>query len=182
LRGAKAICFSFDRLSVSAAPTKAEELARQMREKYPALEIKNIAPVISGLRAVKTPEELECIRKAGDVTINALRGMLQSAKPGEMEYQWAADFEHGVARAGQRLAFTTIAAAGENAVMLHYSDNNCAAKDGDLILFDVGAECGHYSADVSRTFPVGGRFWRSSTSFWKLFFRGSAKPPGTMSL
>lgn len=57
-----------------------------------------------------------------------------------------------------RLGFTTIAAAGENAVMLHYSDNNCPAKAGDLVLFDLGAEYGYYSSDVSRTFPVSGKY------------------------
>lgn len=92
------------------------------------------------------------------MTIAALRHMLQSAKPGEYEYQWQADFEHYIARSGMRLGFNTIAASGENAVMLHYSDNNCIAKRGDLILFDLGAEFGYYSADVSRTFPVGGKF------------------------
>lgn len=84
--------------------------------------------------------------------------MLRSAKPGEYEYQWAADYEHYVARNGMRHGFETIAAAGENAVMLHYSDNNCVAKDGDLLLVDLGAECGYYSADVSRTFPINGKF------------------------
>ena len=54
--------------------------------------------LISSLRAIKTPEEIECIRKAGDVTIEALKQMLKSARPGEYEYQWAADYEHYVAR------------------------------------------------------------------------------------
>ncbi|MDD5919137.1 MAG: M24 family metallopeptidase [bacterium] len=88
----------------------------------------------------------------------ALKQMLKTAKPGEYEYQWAADYAHYVARAGMREAFPTIAASGENATMLHYSDNNCIAKDGTLFLFDLGAEYGYYSADVSRTFPVNGKF------------------------
>ena len=74
--------------------------------------IKNVAPVISSLRAIKTPEEIECIRKAGDVTIEALKQMLKSARPGEYEYQWAADYEHYVARSGLRHGFETIAASG----------------------------------------------------------------------
>lgn len=152
------VYFSFDRRSMLAAPTRAEELARTIREKFPMIPIKNVAPVISSLRAIKTPEEIECIRKAGDVTIEALKQMLKSARPGEYEYQWAADYEHYVARSGLRHGFETIAAAGENAVMLHYSDNNCIARDGDLLLVDLGAEYGYYSADVSRTFPVGGKF------------------------
>lgn len=158
LTGITAAYFSLDRLSMSAAPTPAERYAAMLREKFPALEIKNALPLLASLRVIKQPEEIDCIRRAGDVTIAALRHMLQSAKPGEYEYQWQADFEHYVARSGMRLGFNTIAASGENAVMLHYSDNNCIAKRGDLILFDLGAEFGYYSADVSRTFPVGGKF------------------------
>ncbi len=152
------VYFSFDRRSMLAPPTRAEEFARTIREKFPMAQIKNIAPLISSLRAIKTPEEIECIRKAGDVTIEALKRMLETARPGEYEYQWAADYEYHVARNGLRHGFETIAASGGNAVMLHYSDNDCVTKDGDLLLVDLGAEYRYYSADVSRTFPVGGRF------------------------
>lgn len=152
------VYFSLDRRSMLAPPTRAEELARTVREKFPMAQIRNVAPMISSLRAIKTPEEIECIRKAGDVTIEALKRMLQTARPGEYEYQWAADYEHYVARSGLRHGFETIAASGENAVMLHYSDNDCVTKDGDLLLVDLGAEYQYYSADVSRTFPVGGKF------------------------
>lgn len=152
------LCFAFDRLSMNAAPTRSEEYARTLREKFPMLQIKNIATTIASLRSIKTPEEIEWIRRAGDVTIDALRHMLKTARPGEYEYQWAADYEYYVARSGLRHGFETIAASGENAVMLHYSDNNCIAKDGSLLLVDLGAEYQYYSADVSRTFPINGKF------------------------
>lgn len=152
------VWFAFDRLSMTAAPTRSEEYARTIREKFPEVQIKSVTKAISSLRSVKTPEEIDCIRKAGGVTIEALRHMLKSARPGEYEYQWAADYEHYVARSGLRHGFETIAAAGENAVMLHYSDNNCIARDGDLLLVDLGAEYRYYSADISRTFPINGKF------------------------
>ena len=158
LTGINAAYLSLDRLSMNAPPTPAEQYAARLRERYPALTIKNVLPLLAALRSIKQPEEIECIRRAGDVTIEALRHMLQTARPGEYEYQWQADFEHYVARAGMRLGFTTIAASGENAVMLHYSDNSCTVRPGDLILFDLGAEYGYYSSDVSRTFPVSGKF------------------------
>ena len=150
--------FCFDRLSMNAASTPSEELARKLREKYPALEIRNGAPLVYNLRTIKTAEEIACLRRAGDVTIEALKKMLTTAKPGEYEYQWQADYEHYVARQGMRNAFTTIAASGGNAVMLHYHDNNNIVKEGDLLLLDLGAEYGYYSADVSRTFPVSGKY------------------------
>lgn len=154
----KVVYFSFDRLSMKAAPTVSEQFANRVKELYPAVEIRNCAAMVAHMRTVKAPEEVECIRKAGDITMKALEAMLHTAKPGEYEYQWAADYEHMVARAGMRNAFTTIAASGANAVMLHYHDNNCIAKAGDLILFDLGAELEYYSSDVSRTFPVGGKY------------------------
>ena len=98
------------------------------------------------------------MRHAGDVTIEALKRMMRSAKPGEYEYQWQADYEHYVARNGMRNAFSTIAASGSNATMLHYHDNNSIAKAGDLLLLDLGAEYQYYSSDVSRTIPVSGKF------------------------
>lgn len=154
----KVVYFSFDRLSMKAAPTAAEQYANKIKELYPAVEVCNCAAMVSHMRAVKAPEEVECIRYAGDVTMKALEAMLHSAKPGEYEYQWAADYEHMVARAGMRNAFTTIAASGANAVMLHYHENNCVANAGDLLLFDLGAEYGYYSSDVSRTFPISGKY------------------------
>lgn len=150
--------FCFDRLSMNAAPTKVEEYARVIGEKYPFVQVLNATPIMANLRAIKAPEEIECLRRAGDVTIEGLKQMLKTAKPGEYEYQWAADYEHYVARQGMRNGFTTIAASGANAVMLHYHDNNCIVKEGGLFLFDLGAEYGYYSSDVSRTFPVSGKF------------------------
>ncbi|MBQ2691122.1 MAG: aminopeptidase P family protein [Clostridia bacterium] len=167
-READKALFSFDRLSMGAFRTPSEDYALKLREKYPALPIENAFKMISGLRAIKTPEEIECIRKAGDVTIKALEHMLRSAKPGEYEYQWAADFEHYVARSGMGKAFTTIAASGANAVMLHYSDNDHIVNAGDLILFDLGAEYRNYASDVSRTFPVGGKFTERQKELYKI--------------
>lgn len=167
-REAESLWFSLDRLTLPAAPTVAERYAAELREKFPALPIKNIAKTISGLRAIKTPEEIEMIRHAGDTTIKALTHMLQTAKPGEYEYQWASDFEHYVARAGMKKAFTTIAASGGNAVMLHYSDNDHIAQAGDLILFDLGAEYENYASDVSRTFPISGKFTERQKDLFKV--------------
>ena len=157
-QGVEDVYFSFDRMNMKAAPTRAEEYARTIREKFPMARIKNAAKLIFSLRSIKTPEEIDCIRRADDVTIEALKHMLRTARPGEYEYQWQADYEYYVARSGLRHGFETIAAAGENAVMLHYSDNNCVARDGDLLLVDLGAEYKYYSADVSRTFPINGKF------------------------
>ena len=160
--------FPLDRLSLNAAATPCEELAKKLKEKYPALEIRNGAPLVYHMRAIKGPEEIAVLRRAGDVTIEALKKMMRSAKPGEYEYQWQADYEHHVARCGMRNAFTTIAASGANATMLHYHDNNCIAKSGDLLLLDLGAECEYYSADVTRTIPISGKFTDRQKELWSI--------------
>ena len=160
--------FSFDRMSMNAAATPSEELARKLQEKYPALEIRNGAALVYNLRTVKTAEEIALMRRAGDVTVEALQKMMETAKPGEYEYQWQADYEHHVARCGMRNAFTTIAASGANATMLHYHDNNCITQAGDLLLLDLGAEYQYYSADVSRTIPVGGKFSPRQRELWSI--------------
>ena len=160
--------FTLDRLSMNAAATPSEELARKLQEKYPALEIRNGTPFVYHLRTIKAPEEIAILRRANEVTIEALKKMMRSAKPGEYEYQWQADYEHHVARCGMRNAFATIAASGYNATMLHYHDNNCIAKAGDLFLFDLGAECEYYSADVTRTIPVGGKFTDRQRELWSI--------------
>ena len=160
--------FSFDRMSMNAAATPSEELARKLQEKYPALEIRNGAALVYNLRTVKTAEEIALMRRAGDVTVEALQKMMETAKPGEYEYQWQADYEHHVARCGMRNAFPTIAASGANATMLHYHDNNCITRAGDLLLLDLGAEYQYYSADVSRTIPVGGKFSPRQRELWSI--------------
>ena len=166
--GSPTAYFSFDRFTMSVPPTHAELYARRIRDMYPFVPIKNVATYIISLRSVKTPEEIELIRRAGDITIAALTQMLRTAKPGEYEYQWAADFEHYVARAGLRTAFTTIAASGPNTVMLHYMDNNCIAEPGGLFLFDLGAEYQYYSSDVSRTFPISGTFTQRQKDIYSI--------------
>ena len=84
---------------------------------------------------------------------------MKNAKAGMKEYELEAYFDFECKSKGVKdLAFKTIAAAGKNATILHYVDNNSELKDGDLILFDLGAQYKYYNADISRAFPVNGKF------------------------
>lgn len=149
---------ALDRLDMRQPRTWSEQMARRLSALYPGLEIKGASRLISPLRAVKTAAEVELIKTAIDITIDGLSYMLKNAKPGEYEYQWQADYEYAVRRRGAGLGFTTIAAGGPNATMLHYGDNDHPTVAGQLILFDLGADWAHYGADISRTFPVGGKY------------------------
>lgn len=131
-----------------------------MKERYAdCCEIADAYPLIVELRFAKKPCEVEEIRRAISVTRKGIEALMRNSRPSMKEYELEAYFDFVLKSEGQHdHAFTTIAASGANATTLHYSENNTEMQDGDLILFDLGAKNGGYSADISRTFPVNGRF------------------------
>lgn len=110
-------------------------------------------------RGVKESEEIDQIQKACAITEKAFRRVLKFVKPGVKEYEIEAEFVHEFLISGSRgFAYEPIIASGKNACVLHYIENNAICQDGEVILFDVGAEYGNYNADMSRALPVSGRF------------------------
>jgi Xaa-Pro aminopeptidase len=143
----------------NGAPSKAHTFAKQMTERYPYLAIRNIYPVICEMRTTKTPEEVERIREAIDITKRGIENMLAHARPEMMEYELQAHFDFVLLANGvQEHAFRSIIASGQNATILHYEENNQRVRDNDLVLIDLGAQVEYYNADISRTFPVNGKF------------------------
>ncbi|WP_158796540.1 aminopeptidase P family protein [Pedobacter sp. L105] len=131
----------------------------QMRTKYPLHHYERAAPLMRQLRDCKSPEEIKLIQKACDITKDAFIRVLRFTRPEVAEYEIEAEIIHEFIR--QRAtghAYPPIIASGVNANILHYSSNNQACKEGDLILMDFGAEYANYNADLSRTIPVNGRF------------------------
>jgi Xaa-Pro aminopeptidase len=111
------------------------------------------------MRACKTPGEVALIERASAASGRAHRAVMATVRPGQFEYQAQAVFEAECRKAGlPLLAFPTIAASGANSATLHYHRNNCRMRTGDLLLLDAAAECRGYAADITRTFPVSGRF------------------------
>lgn len=142
--------FNFNSFGLSMAKTF---------ENDSAVEVKNIYEAIIGLRSAKDKCEVEEIQNAVAVTKKGIDALMKHSRPGMTEYQLEAHFDYVLKSEGQHdFAFTTIAASGANATTLHYSSNNSVMQDGDLVLFDLGAKSGGYSADISRTFPVNGKF------------------------
>lgn len=120
-------------------------------------ELKDLHPIMAGLRVIKTTEEITAITKANQITKAGIAEIKKLMKPGVFEYELAAFFEYFVKKAGtEGLAFETIVASGENATVLHYVSNCCPLKSGDLVLFDLGAKVDGYCGDISRTFAVNG--------------------------
>lgn len=131
----------------------------EIKNKYYNINIKNAYNLIGSLRLIKTEEEVDRIRKAISITIDGVNELMKNSKPGIKEYELEAYFDFVCKKNGAKdLAFKTIAAAGKNATVLHYVANDSELKDGDLILFDLGAQYKYYNGDISRTFPINGKF------------------------
>ena len=140
-------------------PVRDYRYAAYMRNRYPLHNYKRSAKILRELRAIKTPLEIEVMQKAIDITDNTFRRLLKFIKPGVMEYKIEAEILHSfLSQRASGTAYGSIIASGDNARILHYVNNNLECKDGDLILMDFGARYGNYSADLTRTVPVNGKF------------------------
>ena len=133
--------------------------AKAFAAAYPTVMLRNAHPVIAKLRMRKDESELACMQEAIDLTGRALHHVLTRLAPGQMEYQAQAEFEYAIRYGGaEGTAFSTIAGSGLNVCMLHYGTNHCRMEDGSLLLMDLGAKVRGYCADITRTYPVNGRY------------------------
>lgn len=143
----------------SPISTREYRFIETMRQRYPLHDFMRSAKILRDLRAVKTPQEIEVVQKAIDITEQAFRRLLGFIRPGVMEYEIEAEILHEFLRSrASGPAYSSIIASGDRARTLHYVFNNQECKDGELILMDFGAEYGGYNADLTRTVPVGGKF------------------------
>ncbi|NLZ47503.1 MAG: aminopeptidase P family protein [Clostridiales bacterium] len=155
----KDIYLDLERSSYEEEKTVAEKLADELKEKYPYLFIKNAYPILSELRMIKSKDEIDEIRKAIAITGEGILNAMRNAKVGMREYEVEAYFDFVLKTNGVKdFAFKTIAASGKNATVLHYSDNNDLIGENEMILMDLGAAVNYYNADITRTFPVSGKF------------------------
>lgn len=139
--------------------TQAHILAALLQSKYPAVEIFDIFADMAAMRAVKDAEEISLMRKAQETTRQAIIDMLKHAKPEMNERELEGAFDFSLMKQGVREhAFSSIVAGGPRATTLHYGSNNQVVHDGEMVLIDLGSAAGNYSADISRTFPINGKF------------------------
>jgi len=132
-------------------------------------ELVDLDRVLHEMRLIKGPEELAAMRRAAEISARAHRRAMQTCRPGMYEYQIEAEIVHEFMRQGARSpAYPSIVAGGDNACVLHYTDNDARLKDGELILIDAGAEYEYYAADITRTFPVNGRFSPPQRALYEL--------------
>jgi len=146
-------------VSPDAAVPRELDLYSKVAARAPGTSTVNNSGLIRAMRAAKEPREIELMRKAIAATGVGMRAAMQAARPGMTEEQLRIIIEDGFRRAGtNRLAFPTIVGVARNSTVLHYQDGSNVIRAGDLILCDIGAEVDYYAADVTRTFPVDGRF------------------------
>ena len=139
--------------------TREDRFIKWCKKQYPAHGVAKSNPILQQLRSVKDEEEIAQIQQSCDITEKGFRRVLSFIKPKVWEYEIEAELIHEFIRNRSRgFAYTPIIAAGNNANVLHYTENNQQCKAGDLVLMDVAAEYGNYASDLTRTVPVSGRF------------------------
>jgi len=129
-----------------------------VRSRYPLHTYRRLAPLMHGLRVVKSAAEIALLKEAVRITAQGFARVAKFVKPGVTEYEIEAEFAHEFTRNRAKFAYTPIVASGENACTLHYIANDQVCRDGDLLLMDVAANYANYNADLTRTIPVSGRF------------------------
>jgi len=121
------------------------------------------------MRLFKSEAEQAIMRKAGEISALGHVRAMQQCKPGMFEFQLQLEVEYEFARQGTRdVAYNSIVAGGNNACILHYTENDQVLQDGDLVLIDAGAEYQGYAGDITRTFPVNGRFSEEQATIYQL--------------
>ncbi|GAB1265826.1 Xaa-Pro aminopeptidase [Aurantivibrio infirmus] len=124
------------------------------------------------MRLFKSTAELRIMKKAGEISARAHARAMQVTKPGLFEYQIEAELRHEFGYSGAReVAYNPIVGGGDNACILHYIENNQKLKDGDLLLIDAGCELDFYAADITRTFPVNGKFSPEQKAIYDLVLK-----------
>ena len=149
-----------------------EKFAKDLRDRFPYVNILNARKLFETARTVKDPVEIAEMEKAIEITNKGILNILDHL--GEAyEYQLESYFDQTIKYNGATgYAFATIAASGKNSCCLHYQDNNCYAKNGDLILFDLGCSLNMYCSDISRTFPISGKFTERQRQIYDIVLKG----------
>ncbi len=139
--------------------TREARFIEDCKRKFPAHQVAKSNPILQEIRGVKEPEEIELLQTACNITEKGFRRVLEFVKPGVWEYEIEAELLHQFVRNRSKgFAYPPIIAAGKNANVLHYLENNKQCQDGDIILMDTAAEYANYSSDLTRTIPVNGKF------------------------
>lgn len=155
--------------------------AKLLKSRFPLHTYERLAPLLTQLRTVKEPEEINVMRHACNITGKAFERILKFTRPGVFEFEIEAEITHEFIRNGaQGHAYYPIVASGENACILHYIENRSRCEDGEILLLDFGAEFHNYAADCSRSIPVNGKFTRRQRDLYEATLRVYKKAKAMM--
>jgi len=143
-----------ERQTAAFHPSPAHRLARRLQQEFPAHALHRLAPILTRLRQVKSPDEIALLRQAIELTISAYQAVLPMVQDGIPEYEIEAELIRTYLRGRGTAAFPPIVAGGERACVLHYTFNSQPLRKGQLVLIDTGARLGFHNADLTRTLPV----------------------------
>lgn len=166
------VYLDLERRALDQVTTNAQQFAAKMHTNYPFLQIKNVYPDICALRVYKTPEEIEQIKKAIELTYKGIKNLMSHAKAVRKENELEAYFDFSLKSEGVKdHAFPSIVASGKNGTVLHYDKNDAAIEEGSLVLLDLGAQYHYYNADISFTFPANGKFTEKQKTFYNIVLK-----------
>jgi Xaa-Pro aminopeptidase len=124
--------------------------------------------VLHDMRLFKSRAEVSLMRRSGEIAAGAHVRAMRFCRPGRMEYEVMAELVHEFNRHGADISYHPIVGAGPNSCVMHYHDNNARMNDGDLLLVDAGCEYGYYASDITRTYPVGGRYSSEQRTIYEI--------------
>jgi Xaa-Pro aminopeptidase len=131
----------------------------KLRQRYPQMVLRDVTPAIDALRAVKTPEEIEVLRRNGRLSAEGVKQTMLATRPGALEYELEAAAMAVVLKGGAKgAAYAPIVGSGPNSCIFHYDKNDRRVESGDVVLMDFGADLDHLAMDITRTWPASGRF------------------------
>ncbi len=138
-------------------------------------QIRDVRAMVDEMRLIKDEHELATMRRAAAISAEAHRRAMQATRPGRHEYEVEAELLHAFRRGGSEFpAYSSIVAGGANACVLHYVENDAMLNDGDLLLIDAGCELNGYASDITRTFPVNGRYSGPQRDVYQLVLAAQA--------
>ena len=147
----------------------AYEFANRARERYFSMTVRDTFDLLANLRQVKSSYEQSVLQQSADISSEAHLAGMRTAKPGKFEYEVEAAIEHAfLARGGSGWGYPSIVGSGPNATILHYEASRRQMKDGDLLLVDAAASFQGYTVDITRTYPVNGRFTQAQKDVYRI--------------
>lgn len=173
-RSKRAACL----LPFSVYPTEPSadlKIFQQVAQRVPGLRIEDQTHLLMRMRAIKSPAELRMIEQAARITVSAYQQVIRHIRPGVNESQIQLALETVYRQQGGDVAYGTIVGSGINGTVLHYVDNDRPLDEGDLVVIDSAASYGGYASDITRTFPVSGRFTSEQRELYEIVLNAQSQ-------